>query len=161
MSASAEPTEAGIVIRRTLDAPRALVFEAFTRPEHLMRFWGPRFTTAPACEVDLRVGGRFSVEMRGPDGAVYPCTGVYREIVPPERLVYAATTADDNPCGGGLPPRSLVTITLADEDGKTRVTIHAKMQSVADREAAIAGGFNEGWLDSLDRLAELLANGAP
>ena len=104
------------------------------------------------------MGGKFSVEMRGPDGAVYPCTGIYREIVPPERIVYAATTADDNPCGGGLPPRSLVTITFAAVRDKTHITIVAQLQSRADVEAAIAGGFNMGWNDSLDRLAELLAN---
>ena len=162
MTAIAErnPAEATIVIRRTLDAPRELVFQAFTEPEHLMQFWGPKFTTAPVCEVDLRVGGAFRVEMRGPDGAVYPCTGVYREIVPPERLVFASTTADDNPCGGGLPPRAVVTISFAAEGSKTRITIHAQLQSHAAREAAIAGGFSAGWADSLDRLAALLAKRA-
>jgi uncharacterized protein YndB with AHSA1/START domain len=149
--------ERDIVISRILDAPRRLVFEAFTRPEHISRFWGPKFTTAAVCEVDLRVGGAFRVEMRGPDGAVYPCTGVYREIAPPERLVYAGTTADDNPCGGGLPPRALVTITFKALGRRTEVTVHAQLQSAADRDAAIAGGFNEGWNDSLDRLAEWLA----
>ena len=96
--------------------------------------------------------------MRGPDGTAYPCTGIYREIVPPERLVYAATTGDDNPCGGGLPPHSLVTISFTDlGQDKTRVTVHAQLQSRAARDAAIAGGFNEGWMDSFDRLAALLA----
>ena len=159
MAARAErkPTDhTVIVISRILDAPRELVFQAFTEPEHLMQFWGPRFTTAPVCEVALRVGGKFNVEMRGPDGAVYPCTGVYREIAPPERLVFASTTADDNPCGGGLPPRALVTISFAARGDKTEITIHAQLQSRADRDAAIAGGFNAGWNDSLDRLAELL-----
>ena len=157
-TAALEPTdEKTIVISRTLDAPRELVFQAFTDPKHLSQFWGPKFTTAPVCEVDLRVGGAFRVEMRGPDGAVYPCTGVYREIVPPERLVYVATTADDNPCGGGLPPRSLVTITFAAMRDKTHITIVAQLQSRADVEAAIAGGYSMGWSDSLDRLTELLA----
>jgi uncharacterized protein YndB with AHSA1/START domain len=160
MTAEQQPTEAGIVIRRTLDAPRDLVFQMFTEPRHLAQFWGPKITHVSVCEVDARVGGAFRVDMRGPDGAVYSCTGTYREIVPPERIVYAATTADDNPCGGGLPPRSTVTITFAAEGDKTRITIHAKLQSLADREAAIAGGFNQGWLDSLDRLAELLATAA-
>lgn len=152
-----ESGDAVIVISRTFDAPRELVFQAFTEPKHLAQFWGPKITRVSDCAVDLRVGGAFRIEMRGPDGAVYPCTAVYREIVPPERIVYAATTADDNPCGAGLPPRSVVTITFAEEGGKTRLTIHAQLQSSADREAAIAGGYSAGWNDSLDRLAELLA----
>ncbi len=156
-AANLRPPEAAIiVISRVVDAPRELVFEAFTDPKHLTQFWGPKFTTAPKCEVDLRVGGQFRVEMRGPDGAVYPCTGVYREIVPPERIAYAGTGGDDEPCGGGLPPRSLVTITFVAEGDKTKITIHTRLGSYADREAAIAGGFNQGWNDSLDRLVALL-----
>ena len=145
-----------IVIRRTLDAPRQLVFQMFTEPRHLAQFWGPKVTHVSVCTVDARVGGAFRVDMRGDDGAVYSCTGTYRELVPPERIVYAATTADDNPCGGGLPPRSVVTLTFAAEGGKTHLTIHAKLQSPAAVEAAIAGGYSSGWNDSLDRLAELL-----
>lgn len=159
MSATVDLSSADnvIVIRRTFDAPRELVFRVFTDPKHLAEFWGPKGMTTPVCEVDLRVGGALRVEMRGPDGVTYPCTGIYREIVPPERIVYAATTADDNPCGAGLPPRSLVTISFDDLGERTEVTVHARLQSAADRDAAIKGGFNMGWSDSLDRLAELLA----
>jgi uncharacterized protein YndB with AHSA1/START domain len=149
--------DAVIVIRRTLDAPRELVFQMFTEPRHLAQFWGPKVTHVSVCKVDARVGGAFQVDMRGEDGTLYSCTGTYREIVPPEKIVYAATTADDNPCGGGLPPRSLVTISFEALGDKTRITIHAALQTTADREAAIAGGFSMGWNDSLDRLAELLA----
>jgi uncharacterized protein YndB with AHSA1/START domain len=149
--------DAVIVLHRVFDAPRELVFEMFTKPEHLAQFWGPKAMRNTACTVDLRVGGAFRVEVQGPDGTVYPATGAYREIVPPERIVYAATTADENPCGAGLPPRSIVTISFADLGGKTRLTVHAQLQSHADVEAAIAGGFNAGWTDSFDRLADLLA----
>jgi uncharacterized protein YndB with AHSA1/START domain len=149
--------DAVIVIRRTLDAPRELVFQMFTEPRHLAQFWGPKVTHVSVCKVNARVGGAFQVDMRGEDGTLYSCTGTYLEIVPPERIVYAATTADDNPCGGGLPPRSLVTISFEALGDKTRITIHAALQTAADREAAIAGGFSMGWNDSLDRLAELLA----
>ena len=151
------PEDAIIVISRVIDAPRELVFEAFTDPQHLAQFWGPKWTTAPKCEVDLRVGGEFRVEMRGPDGTIYPCTGVYREIARPERIVYAGTGNDDEPCGGGLPPRSLVTMTFVEQDGKTKITIHTRLGSYADREAAIAGGFSTGWNDALDRLETMLA----
>jgi len=148
--------DAVMVLHRVFDAPRELMFEMFTRPEHLAQFWGPKAMRNTACTVDLRVGGAFRVEMQGPDGKVYPATGIYREITPPERIVYAATTADDNPCGAGLPPRSVVTISFADLGGKTRLTVHAQLQSRAAVEAAIASGFNRGWTDSFERLEELL-----
>jgi uncharacterized protein YndB with AHSA1/START domain len=151
------PEDAVIIISRVVDAPRELVFEALTDPKHLSQFWGPKWTTTQLCKVDLRIGGEFRVEMRGPDGAVYPCTGIYREIVPPERIVYAGTGKDDEPCGGGLPPRSLVTMTFEAQGSRTRITIHTKLGSYADREAAIAGGFNQGWNDALDRLTVLLS----
>jgi uncharacterized protein YndB with AHSA1/START domain len=146
-----------IVISRVIDAPRELVFEAFTDPRHLVQFWGPKGFSAPACEVDLRVGGAFRVDMRAPDGSTYPCTGTYREIVPPERLVYAGKASDDHPCGGGLPPHSVVTMTFEAHGAGTKVTIHTRLASAADREAAIAGGFHSGWTECLDRLADALA----
>jgi uncharacterized protein YndB with AHSA1/START domain len=151
------PDEAVIIIRRVVDAPRDLVFEAFTNPKHIAAFWGPKGFTCPSCDVDLRVGGEFRMQMRAPDGSTHPCTGVYREIVPPERIVYSGTADEGHPCGGGLPPRSVVTMTFADESGKTRITIHTQLKSAAAREAAIAGGFNQGWNDAIDRLAEMLA----
>ncbi len=152
------PEDAIIVISRVVDAPRELVFQAFTDPRHLSQFWGPKWTTAPRCEVDLRVGGGFRVDMVGPDGTIYPCIGIYREIVPPERIVYAGTGNDDEPCGGGLPPRSLVTMTFAAEGHRTKITIHTRLGSYAAREAAIAGGFSAGWNDALDRLEAVLAS---
>lgn len=152
-----KPGDAEIVIRRTLDAPRQLVFQMFTEPRHLAQFWGPKVTHVSVCKVDARVGGAFQVDMTGEDGAVYSCTGTYREIVPPERIVYSATTADDNPCGAGLPPRSTVTISFEALGAKTRITIHARLESRAAVEAANAAGFSAGWNDSLDRLEALLA----
>jgi uncharacterized protein YndB with AHSA1/START domain len=150
--------EAVIVISRVVDAPRELVFKAFTDPRHLSQFWGPNGFDASACEVDLRVGGKFRVQMRGPDGGTYPCTGIYREIVPPERLVYAGTgDADNNPCGGGLPPHALVTITFAAQAGKTKITVHTRFQSAADRDMATKGGFKIGWSECLERVETLLA----
>ena len=107
--------------------------------------------------MDLRVGGVFRVHMRGPDGVTYPCKGVYREVIEPERIVYAGEAEEGSVgCGAGLPPRALVTVTFAERDGKTTVTIHTRLQSAADREAAVQTGFNTGWASSLDRLAEHL-----
>jgi uncharacterized protein YndB with AHSA1/START domain len=151
-----EEDERTIVITRVFDAPRALVFKAWTDPTHVAQWWGPKGFTNPACEMDLRVGGAFRLHMRGPDGATYPCTGTYREIAEPERIVYAGEAEDGHPCGAGLPPRSLVTVTFAERDGKTTVTIHTRLQTVADRDAAVKMGFDTGWASSLDRLAEHL-----
>ena len=161
MSAIADlaPGEQIIVISRVFDAPRELVFEAFTDPKHLVQFWGPKGFSCPACKVDLRVGGEFRLDMTGPDGNSYPCVGTYRDIKRPERIVYDSTADDGHPCGAGLPPRSVVTMTFIDQGGKTRLTIHTRLPSETARAAAIAGGFNQGWNDSLNKLAALLTPG--
>jgi uncharacterized protein YndB with AHSA1/START domain len=147
-----------IIISRVFDAPRELVFAAWTDPGHVERWWGPRGYTSSACEIDLRPGGIFGLEMRGPDGAIYPCKGVFREIVRPERIVYIAQTGHEHPCGAGLPPRSIVTITFAEQDGKTTLTIQTRLQSSADRDAAQNAGYVPGWESSLERLAQFLAD---
>lgn len=146
------PSDTEIVLTRVFDAPRRLVFEAWTKPEHLARWWGPNEFTLPVCEVDLRPGGAYRFVMRGPDGKDYPMKGEYREIVPPERLIY--TDAFDVP---DMPAReSLVTVTFEEEDGKTALTIHSRFQSVEDRDAVLELGAEEGWRESLERLAEYL-----
>ncbi len=145
-----------IVLSRTFKAPRELVFKMFTDPKHLVNFWGPRGFSDTRCEIDLRVGGAFRMQMRGPDGTMYPCTGIYREIVPPERIVYVGTP-DGIGCGAGIPPRATVTMTFEEAGGYTTLTIDTRLHSMADRDAAIATGFREGWNDSFDRLDELLA----
>jgi len=145
-----------IVITRIFDAPRELVFKMFTDPKHLARFWGPKGFTSTVREMDPRPGGTFRLEMRGPDGAICPCEGLYREVIAPERIVYSGGPDFGYPCGGGLPPRALVTITFAGHDGKTTLTIDTRFEAAADRDAAVKMGFNTGWASSLDRLANLL-----
>ena len=153
----ADPSEdLVIVIARTFDAPRELVFKMFTDPKHLARFWGPEGFTSTVREAVPRPGGAFHIDMRGPDGAIYPCKGVYREVVEPERIVYIGEPDGGHGCGGGLPPRALVTITFAGHDGKTTLTINTRFEAAADRDAAVKMGFNMGWASSLDRLADLL-----
>jgi uncharacterized protein YndB with AHSA1/START domain len=153
----ADPSEdLGIVITRIFDAPRELVFEMFTDPKHLARFWGPAGFTSTVREVDPRPGGTFRLEMHGPDGATYPCEGLYREVIAPERIVYSGVPDCSHPCGGGLPPRALVTMIFAERDGKTTLTIDTRFESLADRDAAVKTGFNSGWAQSLDRLADRL-----
>lgn len=145
-----------IIVTRIFDAPRELVFKMFTDPMHLARFWGPAGFTNTVREMDPRPGGTFRLEMCGPDGATYPCEGLYREVIAPERIVYSGGPDCGHPCGGGLPPRALVTITFAGHDGKTTLTVTTRFESIADRDAAVKTGFTRGWASCLDRLADLL-----
>jgi uncharacterized protein YndB with AHSA1/START domain len=150
------PIDREILITRVFDAPRELVFAAWTDPELVVKWWGPKGYSSFACEIDLRVGGVFRLNMRGPDGAVYPCTGVFREVVKPERLVYTGSSAETHPCGAGLPPNSIITVNFVEHDRKTTLTIHTRLQSAADRDAAVEAKFVPGWTSALDRLAEFL-----
>ena len=147
-----EVTEADVVITRVLKAPRALVFKLWTDPEHLPMWWGPNGFNCQTCQMDVRVGGAFHLEMLGPDGVTYPCDGIYREIVEPEHIVYDGLAAEGHPCGAGLPPYGRVTISFTEQAGMTTVRIHARLRSVADREAAMEQGFGAGWAQTLERL---------
>ena len=145
-----------LVVTRIFDAPAELVFKMFTDPKHLAQFWGPMGFTSTVREMDPRPGGAFRIDMRGPDGVIYPCKGVYRDVVEPERIVYIGEPDGSHGCGGGLPPRALVTITFAGHDGKTTLTINTRFEAAADRDAAMKMGFTTGWASCLDRLADLL-----
>jgi uncharacterized protein YndB with AHSA1/START domain len=142
-----------LVITRTFDAPRSLVWAAWTNPKHIMQWWGPQGFSNSSCELDLRVGGSFHLNMCAPDGNCYPCKGTYREIVEQERIVFDSEADDSHPCGAGLPPRSLVTITFAENNNRTTLTIHTVFESEARREAAVQARFNTSWAESLERLA--------
>jgi uncharacterized protein YndB with AHSA1/START domain len=146
--------EREVVITRIFDAPRALVFKAWTDPKHLKRWWGPKMFTNPVCEVDARVGGAWRIVMRGPDGVDYPCGGVYREIVEPERLVFTniATDNDGNPILDGL-----TTVTFEEQGGKTKLTLTTRAVALVDYAAAYLQGMEAGWTQSLESLAEELA----
>ncbi len=153
-TAAVENSEREFVITRVFDAPRALVWNAWTDPQQIMQWWGPQGFSAPSCELDLGVGGTFQLDMCGPDGTIYPCKGSYREIVEPERIVYDSEADDGHPCGNGLPPRSIVTITFAEEGEKTRLTIHTRFKSATRLEAAVEAGYGTSWDESLELLAQ-------
>ncbi len=132
-----------VVVARDLDAPRALVFEAWTKPEHVARWFAPRGFTIPACELDFRPGGAYRMVMRGPDGAEYPFHGVYREIVPGERIVFTAVIGPNR--GDAV----VTTVTFEDAGARTRVTAR---QTVPASEMA-ARGQKQGWTETLENLA--------
>ncbi len=140
-----------LVIERTFDAPRTLVFKAWTEPQHLIRWWGPRGFTTPICEMDASRGGAYRFRMRSPDGSELWWRGVCQEIVEPTRLVWTCILHDAE--GNLVSAETTLTITLDEiADGKTRLTLH---QAIFDSDANVQS-HRSGWSDSLSRLAEYL-----
>jgi uncharacterized protein YndB with AHSA1/START domain len=127
----APSTAQELVIEPVFDAPRELVWKAWTDPELSMRWWGPKGYTCPTCEIDLRVGGKYLNCMRSPEGRDYWSTGVYREIVPFDRIVCTDSFADEKgnvvPAShygmSNMPLEMLVTVTFEDLGGKTKMTL--------------------------------------
>lgn len=148
------PSEREIVMSQVFNAPRNLVFDAWTKPELLERWLGVRGGwSMVVCEVDLRVGGAYRFVWRGPDGAEMGMGGVYREIVPPERLV--ATELFDDPWYSG---EALDTTVLVEEGGKTTATTAVLYESEEIRDAVLESGMARGVAESYDTLAEYLAS---
>src|SRR6266481_4347483 len=142
--------EKELVLTRVFDAPRELVFKVWTDPKHVAQWWGPRGFTNPVCELDLRPRGAILIHMRSPDGIVYPMTGVFQEVVPPERLVFtsAALDSDGNPMF-----EVLTTVTFAEEGGKTKQILRARVIKKTAQAAPYLAGMEQGWTQSLERLA--------
>jgi uncharacterized protein YndB with AHSA1/START domain len=143
--------EREIVITRVFDAARELVFDVWTNPIHLARWWGPGGFANPVCEVDLRVNGVWRVVMRAPDGSEVFFTAVYQEIIRPEKLAFSsiATNAESHPILEGL-----TTVLFEDfEDGQTKLTLRAHAKALVPEAIVRLAGMNEGWSSSLDRLA--------
>jgi len=150
-----------LVINRTFTAPRDRVWQAWTEPEHLKRWCGPKGFTAPVCTIDLRVGGRYLNCMRSSDGQDFWSTGVYREIVAPSRLVCSDSFADEQGnvvpathygAGPDFPLELQITVTLEEDAGTTRMTLrHAGLPPGEMRESCA-----QGWNESFDKLAESL-----
>ncbi|MGH7494889.1 MAG: SRPBCC family protein [bacterium] len=146
---------------REFDAPRELVWKAWTEPERVKDWWGPKYYTAPACNIDLRAGGQYLYCMRSPEGQDYWSTGVYRDIVEEERIDYTNSFADENGnvvpathygMSVNFPLEMQMTVTFAALEGKTRITLrHASLPSGVMIELAQAG-----WNESFDKLAEVL-----
>lgn len=142
------PADRVLVITRLFDAPRSLVFKAWTDRDHLLQWFGPRGFTMTMCQMDQRPGGTYRFGMRSAEGTDHWIKGVYREIVEPEKLAftYAWTDSEGNPTR----PETLMVLTFDDEQGKTRFTLH---QSVFE-SATACDMHRQGWNSSLDRLAE-------
>lgn len=143
------PAEREIVIERVFDAPRTLVFEAWTKADHVAHWWDPSGTPLAVCEIDLRPNGAFRFVNAGPDGAKYPFTGFYREITPPARLVIGGPSPGSN-------GESVCTLVFSEHDGKTTLTMTFMCQSKADRDALLQMRVDVGTAQTLDNLDEYL-----
>ena len=146
--------EQELVLTRVFDAPRELVFKVWTDPKHVAQWWGPHGFTNPVCELDLRPGGAIRIHMRGPDGTVYPMTGVYQKVVPPERLVFTSAALDAN---GNPMFEVLTTVTFAEESGKTKQILRAHVIKRTAQAAPYLAGMEAGWTQSLERLTAYVA----
>lgn len=147
------PTDREIMMTRVFEAPRHLVFEAFSKPELLKRWLlGPPGWAMVVCEVASKVGDRYRYEWRHADGQQMGMGGICRQIVPPERIV--CTESMD-----GYPGESLVTTVLVEHSGQTTLTTTVLYESREIRDAVLKSGMEQGVAASYDRLAELLRPG--
>jgi uncharacterized protein YndB with AHSA1/START domain len=147
------PSDREVVFTRAFDAPRELVFEAWTNPEHVRHWWGLRESTMLLCEAEVRPGGSWRYVTTAEDGAEVPFTGVYQEVAPPERLVYTEMY-DVEPFNSGDP--AVNTVTFTPEEGGTLVTVTTVYPSKEVRDFALSSGMEAGAAESYDRLAEHL-----
>jgi uncharacterized protein YndB with AHSA1/START domain len=148
-----QATSREISITKMIDAPCELVFKAWTQAEHLAKWWGPEGFTAHSVESDPRPGGAFAIVMRGPDGADFPMSGTYAEVDPPHRLVAESTAAGPD---GRTALEAVTTVTLADHDGKTELTVHERAVALIPEAAAMLGGMEVGMAQSLRKLDDVL-----
>jgi len=152
-----------MVITRIFDAPRALVWEAWTNPKYVMQWWGPKGFTAPVCKIDFRVGGKFLCCMRSPDGQEGWNGGIYHEIIPHEKIVYSLYFADAqgnkiNPAELGIEHEAIedardVAIFEDYGNGQTKLTLIGN----ETMEEAKNTGQHEGWVETLDKIAAVIA----
>jgi uncharacterized protein YndB with AHSA1/START domain len=147
-----------IVITRVFNAPRELLYKAWTEPKHIEQWYGPKGFTTRVTEMDLRPDGQWCYIMIGPDGTEYPSKGVFREIVPPERLVATDEFGEgiEKVLTVDLPKGMVTTATFEDLGGKTRLTIQVMHDTVSDRRKHEEMGVVTGWNSSLDCLEEAL-----
>jgi uncharacterized protein YndB with AHSA1/START domain len=144
------PSDREVVMTRVFDASRGLVWRAYTDPKLIPRWWGPRFLTTTIDKMDLKPGGAWRFVSRAPDGNEYGFHGVYREIVPPERIVW---TFEFEGMSGHV---SIDTVRFEEHEGKTKVTVTSLFQTKQDRDGMVASGMEKGQTESTERLAELL-----
>lgn len=144
-----------LVLTRIFNAPSEIVFRAWTEAAQMKQWWGPHGFTNPVCEMDVRPGGSLHIDMRAPDGAVFPMGGIFRIVERPQRLVFTSTAFEDEEIGSRL--ENLNTVTFRAVDGRTELRLQADvLQSTPEMDKAL-DGMEEGWSQSFDKLAAYLA----
>lgn len=149
-----DPGDYDVTITRTFAAPRERVWEAWTDPEQVAQWWGPTDFTVPRCELDVRPGGAFRIDMEAPDGTVYPTEGVFDAVEEPERLVLIGAAVEDDDGDFQLEVRQ--TVTFADRGDTTELTLEAQAISATPAVTDSLEGMDGGWRQSLEKLAEFL-----
>jgi uncharacterized protein YndB with AHSA1/START domain len=164
-----QPDGLTVQISRVFDAPRELVWQAWTEPKHMARWFGPKTIANPVCEMDVRPGGRWRIVMHAPDGADYPLKGVFREVVRPERIDTTVDVSEHSDAwhdmhdpgrdrSKGPPDYGLLWIVTFEPEGRgTRLSILNHFRTTALRDSFVKHGMGEGWSGSMDKLADLLA----
>ena len=147
------PSDLEIAMTRVFDAPRHLVFDAMTKPEHVRRWFGCAELALPVCEVDLRVGGAYRFMMRSPDGVDSTLQGIYREVVRPERVVFTERFS----MPGFTSNEYQVTSTFVELDGRTTLTTTILHRTKENRDGHLNSGIEKGVAPAYDRLAEVVA----
>ncbi len=156
MSATAKTApygEATVTLTRVFDAPRALVWKAWTDPKMMAQWFGPRGFTTPVCELDVRVGGALRIVMRGPDGNDYPMKGVFRDVAPPERLVFTNIATDRD---GKHLLEGETAVTFVEKDDKTTLTMKAHAVGLVSIAPQMLAGMEAGWTQTIDKLQDLV-----
>jgi len=148
-------SEKVMTMTRMINVPREIVFKAWIDPAQLKKWWGPNGFTNPVCNVDAKPGGEILIHMRAPDKKIYPMAGEFHEIVEPERLVLTTAALDKN---GNRLFEVLNTVTFSDENAKTKLSFHAAVSNITEEGKSYIEGMNDGWIESIDRLAEFVEN---
>jgi len=147
------PVRQEVNITRVFDAPRALVFKLWTDPKYVEKWWGPKGFINPVCNLDAKVGGSIRIIMQAPDGAKYPTRGFFKEIIEPEKLVFSSIKEDEY---GNAQLEVVNTAIFTEENGKTKLIFKAEVIMSTPEACGSVEGMNEGWNQSIDRLAETI-----
>jgi putative oxidoreductase len=143
-----------LTLTRTIHAPRTFVWKVWTDPKLVAQWWGPKGFTNPVCKLDVRPDGYIHIDMRAPNGVVYPMTGMYHEISAPQLLVFTSSALDKN---SNPLFKVFNVITFADQKGETKLIMHASVSDLAPEGAPYLAGQEEGWSQTLARLEEFIA----
>ncbi len=153
------PNQKDVIITRIFDAPRELVFKAWTDPKMMAKWWGPKGVTNPVCEIDARESGKIHIVMlAGKElgtlaGQRWPMKGMFQEVNPPERLVFINQAVDEN---DNILIDGITTVTFEDENGKTKMTMKTTAKGLSKQAPQMLEGMETGWNQSFDKLADSL-----